>query len=107
MHDTTSHEATELYLFAKNTREVYDRCVLPRYRWIERRVLAGHDDKNDFINAIVSYTLRRAADAYCREHCDRSQRPWDLFNKNCRLEVAELMVDEVLAELQIGNSYLP
>ena len=68
--EANEHNARELYLTAVNTREIYDRVIVPTTKALVRHIRRGDYTKD---GAIIAW--RNAADAaarmYCAIHCAR------------------------------------
>lgn len=107
MNDLTTHEATELYLYASSNREPYERHLLPAYQLLERKWRRGTFDRLLGMKLLTKYTLIAIAKAYRDEHCDPASKWSTLFPPDVRQEVAHYLVTYLETELELGNSYLP
>lgn len=105
--DFTTHEATELYLYATSNREPYERHVLPAYQLLERKWNRGTFDRLLGMKLLTKHTLTAIAKAYRDEHCDNGTKWSELFPPDLRQEVAHYLLTYLENELELGNSYLP
>ena len=104
--DFATHEASELFFYATSTSEVYDRCLLPAYQLFERKWRSGKFDRLIAIQFLTGHALLDAAKAYAREHLSDPQGWRSVFPPDVRQEVASHLVEALVNELELGNSYL-
>jgi hypothetical protein len=103
--DFATHEASELYFYATSTSEVYHRHLLPAYRLFERKWRAGDFDRLRAMQFLTAQALREAGRSYGRDHLSGPGEWQSVFPPDVRQEVASHLVDELVNELEIGNSY--
>lgn len=98
-----SAEAMELYYAATTDGDNYRQFLRPAYVSLERHHRRGRYDRDRAVTLIEKHTLASIAKRYVQSHCS-SDTVWHrLFTPADRLEVAGLIVDHHLAEMEIGN----
>ena len=102
-----SYEADELELYLVNTEACYRAWLLPAYQNLERKWKRGVFDRDLGIKLLAQYTLVSAAKQYHLEHGSMSTKWSTVFPPSVRVEAAESLLDGFLAEVKIGNTYLP
>lgn len=95
--------ATELYFHAAHNYSVHNAYMLPAFRNLQKKYKKGQFTYDKGIKLLRTYTLVLVAKDYHKEHGSMSQ-PWhELFSASDRASVAEVILDELIAEFQVGN----
>jgi hypothetical protein len=96
---TTSTEARELELYATNV----EAWIKPVIQTLSKKHRAGVFDYEKAIKCVDRYCLVPAAKQYNREFGSMTQSWNSVFPKAVRLEAAETIVKEWVAEFKLGN----
>lgn len=105
--DFSSHEAMDLYFHATTDAGCYRAWLLPAYQNLERKWKKGTFQKLLALQLLTRYTLVSIGKNYRLEHGSMTDRWQDLFPPHVRQEVAHYLVEGLIRELELGNSYLP
>jgi len=95
-----NHAITELQLTAENHCGEYVNMV---WKTLSKKHKAGVFDYERAIKYVDRYMIIPAAKDYAMCHCSMTQSWHSLFPKALRMEVAENIVESMLAEFRIGN----
>lgn len=96
----TDHTAAhELELYATNVEGFY----MPVYRTLSRKYQKGDFSLDLAIKAIERYCLTPAAKQYNLEHGSMTCKWSKMFPKSTRLEAAESIALQMVAEFKLGN----
>lgn len=96
--------ATELRLYADNDHDTYKRWLLPTYQNYERKYRRGVFDYDLAVQGMARNVLAMAARKYHAEF-GGSSRWQDTFPVGVRIQAATELVDYLVAELELGNSW--
>jgi hypothetical protein len=99
--DFTTNEARELYFYATSDVNSYRAWLLSAYQNLERKWRRGVFERDKALKLLASYTLVSIG----KQH--RNEFGSMLFPPQVRNEVAGILADYVVAELELGNSWLP
>ena len=105
--DFTTHEATELYLHASNDQGCYRAWLLPAYQNLERKWRKGTFNYDLGLKLLTRYTLPAIAKNYRLEFGSMTDSWARMFPPAVREEVAEALLEVLVCELRIGNTFLP
>jgi hypothetical protein len=98
-----SISAKELYFYAKHDSNVYKAWMLPAFRNLQRKYKKGQFTYDKGIKLLQTYALVSVAKDY-RQQYGGMRQPWqELFPISDRASVAELILDELIAEFQVGR----
>jgi hypothetical protein len=96
---TTSTEARELELYATNV----EAWIKPVIQTLSKKHRAGVFDYEKAIKCVDRYCLVPAAKQYKLEFGSMTQSWNSMFPRTVRLEAAETIVKEWVAEFKLGN----
>jgi|GEM_PF-1066884 len=102
----TTHEATELHLYASNDSRCYESYLLPALQNLERKWRKDTFIYDLGLRLLSRYTLVAIAKQYRREHGGITDNWNRLFPVAARQEVAETLLDSFVTEMRCGNTYL-
>ena len=98
-----SISAKELYFYAKHDYSACKAWMIPAFRNFQRKYKKGQFTYDKGIKLLQTYALVSVAKDYHRRYGSMSQ-PWhELFPISDRASVAELILDELIAEFQVGR----
>lgn len=92
-----SNSATDLYLYAKNSQNVYDRMVVPILENLSRKIRRGIYNGNKALNSFENI-MDFAAQEYDRE-LGSGRGSLTLFNKATRREAAKKLMEHFEGDL--------
>lgn len=96
--------ATELGLFINNDYGIYTSLLIPAYKNLERKHKAGRFDQRGAVNILMKVCYQAAPLAHAQ--MDEPGR-WDVtFPKRVRELAAHDLLDYLLCEWRVGNSFL-
>ena len=96
---TLSTEARELELYATNV----EAFIVPVVKNLAKHYKRGNFSLDKAIHSIERYCLTPAAKQYKLEMGSMTQSWHQMFPKNVRLEAAESIALEIIAEFKLGN----
>lgn len=96
-------DATELYLYAENTAEIYHRCIKPTIKNLQRKIAAGTYDEIKALKAWEN-VIDEAAKMYDKEF-GSGKGSLTLFAKPTRTEAAKMLMESMTPDfLEINKS---
>ena len=96
---TLSTEARELELYATNV----EAFITPVVKNLAKHYKRGNFSLDKAIHSIERYCLTPAAKQYKLEMSSMTQSWHSMFPKSVRLEAAESIALEIIAEFKLGN----
>ena len=96
---TLSTEARELELYATNV----EAFICPVVKNLAKHYKRGNFSLDKAIHSIERYCLTPAAKQYKLEFGSMTETWHQMFPKNVRLEAAESIALEIIAEFKLGN----
>jgi len=97
-----THEATELELYIRNTREIWEGYAEPVIANLKRKLDKGDFDRDKSEKAWLN-VVNRAAQQYRLEHCGMTEKWYEVFPMGDRRRVASNLADYFMTEYNLGN----
>ena len=101
-----SDAVNELDLFIMNDEDLYRRRFMPIIKNIKRKIKRGVYDHEKVIK-LWMYLVDDAARKYVQEHGSQDQDVADMFPKETRLKVAQIIADREKENIEQGEYDAP